>query len=94
MPRAPLAQPRLKGDWIDRVIDYMNRNNYWYSRFPGCRNIVYLEGADEDGAPNEDAFDQFNDLRAVFWFDDDGQDLASGVAGHHRAGRVLHQTPR
>ena len=73
VPRAPLAQPRLKGDWIDRVIDYMNRNNYWYSRFPGCRNIVYLEGADEDGAPNEDVFDQFNDLRAVFWFDDDGE---------------------
>ena len=73
VPRAPLAQPRLKGDWIDRVIDYMNRNGHWYSRFPGCRNIVYLEGADEDGAPNEDTFDQFNDLRAVFWFDDDGE---------------------
>ena len=34
VPRAPLAQPRLKGDWIDRVIDYMNRNNYLVQPLP------------------------------------------------------------
>jgi hypothetical protein len=71
-PQKPLALPRWTDGWIDRVVDHMSRNGYWFSRFPGCRNIVNLEGANEDGTRNDDAFDQFNDLRVVFWFEDDG----------------------
>lgn len=71
-PRAPLAMPRWSGHWIDRVIDHMARSNLWYCRFPGCRNIVYLEGANTDGTLNDNPPDRFNDLRAVFWFEPDG----------------------
>ncbi|WP_142663505.1 peptidoglycan-binding protein [Paracoccus laeviglucosivorans] len=71
-PKAPLANPVWSGDWMDRVIDHMARNGYWFSRFPECRNIVYLEGADPDGGMNSDEPDKFNDLRIVFWFDTQG----------------------
>ena len=72
-PRAPLANPVWTGNWIDRVVDHMTRNGYWFSRYPDCRNIVYLEGANIDGTLNRDEPDKFNDLRIVFWFDQDGR---------------------
>ncbi|MFV0359624.1 peptidoglycan-binding protein [Tropicimonas sp.] len=58
--------------WLGKVIDYMRRQGYWIARHPGCRNIVYLEGVDEDGTLNQDLPDRFNDLRLVFWLEDDG----------------------
>lgn len=72
-PRAPLANPAWTEKWIDRVVDHMARHGYWFSRFPGCRNIVYLEGANPDGTQNRDEPDKFNDLRIVFWFEADGR---------------------
>lgn len=72
-PRAPLANAIWTGNWIDRVVDHMTRNGYWFSRYPNCRNIVYLEGANIDGTLNRDEPDKFNDLRIVFWFEKDGR---------------------
>jgi hypothetical protein len=45
---------------------------YFINRHPDCRNIVYLEGVDPDGALNDDAPNVFNDLRIVFSIGEDG----------------------
>ena len=38
---------------------------FWIARHPDCVNIVYVEGMDGDGTPNDDAPDAFNDLRLL-----------------------------
>jgi len=48
-----------------RLVRAMQAAGYWLCRHPECVNIVYVEGMDEDGAPNVDAPNEFNDLRLV-----------------------------
>jgi hypothetical protein len=48
-----------------RVVRALQQAGYWLSRHPDCVNIVYLEGVDPDGRANDDAPNQFNDLRLV-----------------------------
>ncbi|MGI9161184.1 MAG: hypothetical protein ACR2K1_15665 [Saprospiraceae bacterium] len=47
----------------------MSAKGYTIARNPGEVNIVYLEGANEDGAPNADLIDGWNDRRMVIVFD-------------------------
>jgi hypothetical protein len=37
--------------------------DHWICRHPDCVNIVYVEGLDANGTPNDDAPNIFNDLR-------------------------------
>jgi peptidoglycan hydrolase-like protein with peptidoglycan-binding domain len=46
-----------------RLVRTMQAAGYWLGRHPECVNIVYVEGIDEDGTPNVDAPNEFNDLR-------------------------------
>ncbi len=48
-----------------RVLRYMHRKGYWIARSPNMYNIVYVEGANADGRPNADRFDEWNDRRLV-----------------------------
>ena len=48
-----------------RLVRAMQAAGYWLCRHPECVNIVYVEGLDEDGTPNVDAPNEFNDLRLV-----------------------------
>jgi hypothetical protein len=48
-----------------RLVRAMQAAGYWLCRHPDCVNIVYVEGLDEDGTPNVDAPNEFNDLRLV-----------------------------
>jgi hypothetical protein len=43
----------------------MQKGGHWVGRHPDCLNIVYVEGMDDDGTPNVDAPNVFNDLRVV-----------------------------
>jgi hypothetical protein len=43
----------------------MQKAGHWLCRHPDCINVVYVEGLDEDGTPNTDAPNVFNDLRLV-----------------------------
>lgn len=43
----------------------MTANKYFLTRVPGWINIVYLEGANADGTPNDNRPNRFNDLRLV-----------------------------
>jgi hypothetical protein len=46
-----------------RLIRALLAKDYWIQRHPDCVNIVYVEGMDLDGAPNDDAPNVFNDVR-------------------------------
>jgi len=52
----------------DRIIQYMTAKGYHISTDPGLVNIVYLEGANADGTPNEDRLNEWNDRRIVLVF--------------------------
>lgn len=59
-------------DLAGRIVKAMQHNNYWIARHPDCVNIVYVEGVDADGTPNDNRNNVFNDLRVVFRVRDDG----------------------
>ena len=59
-------------DFAGRIVKAMQHNNYWIARHPDCANIVYVEGIDPDGTPNDNRNNVFNDVRVVFRVRDDG----------------------
>ncbi|WP_208246950.1 peptidoglycan-binding domain-containing protein (plasmid) [Rhizobium sp. T1470] len=65
-PAVLLPEIAASGTWFDKVISYMRNRKYFISRHPDCKNIVYLEGANQDGTLNDDAPNKFNDLRIFF----------------------------
>jgi hypothetical protein len=48
-----------------RILRYMRSKGYWIARSPNMMNIVYVEGMNDDGTLNDDAFDHWNDRRMV-----------------------------
>ncbi len=56
---------KLGDDFASRIIKYMQLRNFWVAKLPNFLNIVYVEGANEDGKPNADEFNKFNDRRLV-----------------------------
>jgi hypothetical protein len=72
-PKALLPEIALSDTWFDKVISYMQKKNYFICRHPSCKNIVYLEGVSQAGTLNDDARNEFNDLRIVFTIDDQGR---------------------
>ena len=67
-----VSLPKLRtGEWFDNVIQYMEEKNYWICRETGCINIVYIEGVNPNGSCNDNRPNSFNDLRIVFWLDQD-----------------------
>ena len=48
-----------------RIVAAMQSGAFWLNRHPDCLNIVYIEGMDRDGEPNDDAPNAFNDLRLL-----------------------------
>lgn len=63
---APEQAPAL--NFAERIIAYMKAKGYQIDRNPGEVNIVYLEGSNEDGTPNRDRMDEWNDRRIVIQF--------------------------
>jgi len=52
-----------ENELVARVLDGMQRRNFWLAREPGCVNIVYVEGMSPDGTPNDNTPNEFNDTR-------------------------------
>ncbi len=48
-----------------RILRYMVKKGYWIARAPNMFNIVYVEGVDTDGRPNDDRANEWNDRRIV-----------------------------
>ncbi|KGN36794.1 peptidoglycan-binding protein [Knoellia subterranea] len=52
-------------DFPSKLVRFMLDKGFFVARLPGFLTIVYIEGADENGRPNPDKFNQFNDRRIV-----------------------------
>jgi len=56
---------KIKDNFEGRIVTAARKQGYWLSRHPDCVNVLYIEGVDPDGTPNDDAPNVFNDLRLV-----------------------------
>ncbi|GET40822.1 peptidoglycan-binding domain-containing protein [Microseira wollei] len=56
---------KLGNDFASRIIKYMQYKDYFVALGEKQYNIVYIEGADANGIPNDDAFNQWNDRRIL-----------------------------
>lgn len=55
----------------DKIIDYMQKKGYQIFEDTLNFNIVYIEGMNPNGTSNDDAPNQFNDIRTVIAFEND-----------------------
>jgi hypothetical protein len=60
-----LFQLNTPESWSGRIVRAMQENQYWICRHPACFNIIYFEGTDAGGIPNNNRPNEFNDLRLV-----------------------------
>jgi peptidoglycan hydrolase-like protein with peptidoglycan-binding domain len=74
-PKQFLPEIRPSGQWIDRIVAYMQKKSYFICRHPDCKNIVYVEGVDADGNLDPQTPNAFEDLRVVFSIGPDGKPL-------------------
>lgn len=56
---------KLSNDLASRIVKYMLSKQYYVAVGEKRYNIVYLEGADKNGVPNSDTFNEWNDRRLV-----------------------------
>lgn len=65
----PEAIPlKLSNDFASRIVRYMQAQKFFIAVGKRQYNIVYIEGADADGTPNADQFNEWNDRRIVLEF--------------------------
>jgi hypothetical protein len=55
----------LGTDLASRIVQCIQEKKHWIARLPEYVNIVYVEGANEDGSPNANTPNHFNDRRIV-----------------------------
>lgn len=66
----PIRFDPLPGDsgqvlFAKRILRLMEKKGYWIARAPDMFNIVYVEGVDAAGIPNNDLLNEWNDRRCV-----------------------------
>jgi hypothetical protein len=77
-----------------KIVTAMLAQRHWICRHPRAVNIVYVEGMDPDGTPNDDAPNQFNDTRLVLRVGEDGAPrIADAWEGTTEPGRFWTQNP-
>lgn len=54
-----------QNDFAGRIVRAMNSQRFWIAHHAECRNIVYIEGYNPDGTPNDNKPNRFNDVRLV-----------------------------
>jgi|GEM_PF-1453614 len=62
------AAPTKPKTLAEKIIAYCEKKGYKIFQQPGHKNIFYLEGMNEDGTLNNNAFNAWNDLRIVVEF--------------------------
>lgn len=81
-------------DFASRIITYMKSQGYFIATGKGKYNIVYVEGASEDGTPNTDSLNKWNDRRLVIEIVDQpkiiGNWLATTEPGDHYTFRPMN----
>lgn len=63
---------KLDLGYVSDIVRAMINHGYWINRHPACRNIVYVEGMLPGGVRNSNPPNRFNDLRALFSFNQSG----------------------
>lgn len=58
-------------DFADRIVGYMKSKRYILFQKAKEFNIIYVEGVNPDGTPNNDAPNEFNDIRLVLAFENE-----------------------
>lgn len=80
-----------------RILRYMVKKGYWIARAPDMCNIVYVEGVNTDGYPNDDRLNEWNDRRIVIQISEGGQpimqvnDQATTEPGRHYTQNPLNR---
>ena len=65
-PSAESLFPLKPGtDLAGKIVAAMLRRRHWVARHPACVNIVYIEGMNDDGTPNDNKPNHFNDQRTL-----------------------------
>lgn len=62
----------LDNSFASRIVKYMIAKGYHISKGERLYNIVYVEGENDDGTPNADTPNYFNDLRMIIEIKRDG----------------------
>jgi len=70
---------KLANDLASRLVRAAIAQDFWLCRHPDCINILYVEGMDTDGTPNDDAPNVFNDVRVVLRITKSGTPRVEGV---------------
>jgi hypothetical protein len=84
----------LSNDFASRILKYMQLKGFWFCRMPKYLTIVYVEGANEDGTPNANTFNAFNDRRAVLTIQDGKPRLLYNVLATTEPGRFFTIHPQ
>jgi hypothetical protein len=64
----PQPEINLSNDLASRIVKYMQGKQYKVFAKPQEYNIIYVEGMNPDGTLNDDAPNEFNDVRMVIEF--------------------------
>lgn len=75
-------------EMLPKIIEYMMKMGYRVDRGRDEINIVYIEGCNDDGAPNDDALDGWNDRRILFDFHQGDPRLLLNVVATTEPGRL------
>lgn len=83
----------LGNDFASRIIKYMQAKKYRIATGAGEYNIVYVEGANEDGTPNSDTPNHFNDRRIVITFESGSPKIVGNWEGTTEPGSRYTNNP-
>jgi len=75
------------------VWNALIEKKYWLARIPGYVNIVYLEGANLDGTPNDNDLNTFNDLRLLLTVKDAKPVIIGKWEGTTEPGKFFTDNP-
>jgi lysozyme family protein/peptidoglycan hydrolase-like protein with peptidoglycan-binding domain len=75
------------------VVAALERKGYEVDRGPGEINIVYVEGMNPDGTPNDDEANKWNDLRLLIQFERDHPKIVGKWAATTEPGRYWTENP-
>jgi lysozyme family protein len=65
LEKKPALPLKPDDDLAGRIVRAAEQRGYWVARHKDCVNIFYIEGINEDGKPNANRPNEFNDLRVV-----------------------------
>lgn len=79
-PGTPLpgVPKELTSDLPQGCVDLFKRRGYLLFKGPGEVNIIYIEGMNTDGTPNDNAPNKFNDVRLVMVYEG-GKPIIKGL---------------